>query len=38
MSEPAGVLVSVRGEARQVVPPDCAVIIATIASTRGSKA
>ena len=38
MSDPAGLLVSVRGEARQMVPPDYALVAATIASSRGSKA
>jgi hypothetical protein len=38
VSDPAGVLVSVRGEARQMVPPDSALVAATIASSRGSKA
>jgi uncharacterized protein YggE len=38
MSDPAGVLLSVRGEARRMVPPDYAIVAATIASLRGSKA
>ena len=38
MSDPAGVLVSVRGEARQMVPPDSALVAAAVASSRGSKA
>ena len=38
MSDPAGLLVSVRGEARRMVPPDYALVAATIASSRGSKA
>lgn len=37
MSESAGVLVSVRGEARRTVPPDSAVIRGMIAATRDSK-
>ena len=37
MSDPAGLLVSVRGEARRMVPPDYALVAATIASSRGSK-
>ena len=28
MSDPAGLLLSVRGEARRMVPPDCAVVTA----------
>ena len=38
MSDPAGLLVSVRGEARRMVPPDSALVAATVASSRGSKA
>ncbi len=38
MSDPAGLLLSVRGEARRMVPPDCAVVTAGIACWRGSKA
>jgi len=38
MSDPAGMLLSVRGEARQVVPPDSATMTATVEVTRGSKA
>ena len=38
MSDPAGVLLSVRGEARQMVSPDYATVAATIAASRGSKA
>ena len=38
MSDPAGVLVSVRGEARRMVAPDYALVAGTIASSRGSKA
>ena len=38
MSDPAGLLLSVRGEARQMVPPDSALVAATIASSRGAKA
>jgi uncharacterized protein len=38
MSEAAGVLVSVRGEARRTVPPDSAVIAGVITATRDSKA
>ena len=38
MSDPAGLLLSVRGEARRMVPPDCAVVTAGIACLRGSKA
>jgi uncharacterized protein YggE len=38
VSDPAGLLVSVRGEARRMVPPDYALVAATIASSRGSKA
>ena len=37
MSDPAGLLLSVRGEARRMVPPDYALVAATIASSRGSK-
>ena len=38
MSDAADMLLSVRGEARQTVPPDSATIAATIAVPRGSKA
>lgn len=38
MSDPAGPLLSVRGEARRMVPPDCAVVTAGIECQRGSKA
>ena len=38
MSDPAGLLVSVRGEARRMVPPDYALVAATIASSHASKA
>src|SRR6266516_6934570 len=38
MGDPAGLLLSVRGEARRMVPPDCAVVTAGIACWRGSKA
>jgi uncharacterized protein len=37
MSDSAGLLLSVRGEARRIVPPDCAVVAAAIACLRGSK-
>ncbi|MGH3189475.1 MAG: SIMPL domain-containing protein [Streptosporangiaceae bacterium] len=38
MSDQAEVLLSVRGEARQMVAPDYATVAATIAASRGSKA
>jgi uncharacterized protein YggE len=38
MSDPAGTLLSVRGEARQVVPPDYVTMTARIEVMRGSKA
>jgi uncharacterized protein YggE len=38
MSEPARVLVSVRGEARLTVPPDSAVIAAALSTSAGSRA
>jgi uncharacterized protein YggE len=38
VSDPAGLLVSVRGEARRTVPPDSALVAATVASSQGSKA
>lgn len=38
MSEAAGVLLSVRGEARRMVAPDYAQVDVTIAVSRGSKA
>jgi uncharacterized protein YggE len=37
MDDPAGLLLSVRGEARRTVPPDSAVVAATIECSRGSK-
>ena len=37
MSDPAGPLLSVRGEARRMPPPDYALVAVTIASSRGSK-
>jgi uncharacterized protein len=38
MSDPAGPLLSVRGEARRMVPPDYAMVAAGIECQRGSKA
>jgi uncharacterized protein len=38
MSNPAGLLVSVRGEARRVVAPDYALVDVTISASRESKA
>jgi uncharacterized protein YggE len=38
MSNPADTLLSVRGEARQVVPPDSVTMRARVEVTRGSKA
>jgi uncharacterized protein YggE len=38
MSNPADTLLSVRGEARQVVPPDSVTMTARVEVTRGSKA
>lgn len=38
MSDPAGLLLSVRGEARRTVPPDCALAAVTVSSSQGSKA
>ena len=38
MGDHAGLLLSVRGEARRRVPPDCAVVTAGIECLRGSKA
>ena len=38
MSDQGSLLLSVRGEARQTVPPDYAVLSATLAVTRDSKA
>ncbi len=38
MSDPAELLVSVRGEARRMVPPDYAIVAARIDASRGSKA
>ncbi len=38
MSDPSELLLSVRGEARRMVPPDYALVAATITSSRGSKA
>jgi uncharacterized protein len=37
MSDPAGLLLSVRGEARRSVPPDSAIVAATIGCSRASK-
>jgi uncharacterized protein len=37
VGDPAGLLLSVRGEARRMVPPDYALVAATIASSRESK-
>ena len=37
MSDQAGLLLSVRGEARRSVPPDSAIVMATIDCSRGSK-
>jgi uncharacterized protein YggE len=37
MSDQAGLLLSVRGEARRSVPPDSAIVAATIACSRASK-
>jgi uncharacterized protein len=37
MSDPAALLLSVRGESRQMVAPDYAAVAVTIASSRGSK-
>jgi uncharacterized protein YggE len=37
VGDPAGLLLSVRGEARRMVPPDYALVAAMIASSRGSK-
>jgi uncharacterized protein len=37
MSDQAGLLLSVRGEARRPVSPDSAIVAATIACSRGSK-
>jgi hypothetical protein len=37
VSDP-GLLLSVRGEARRMVPPDYALVAATVVSSRGSKA
>jgi uncharacterized protein len=37
MSDQAGLLLSVRGEARRSVPPDSAVVAATIECSRGSQ-
>ena len=38
MGDPAGLLLSVRGEAHQMVPPDYAAVAAAVEVTRGSKA
>jgi uncharacterized protein YggE len=38
MNDPAGLLLSVRGEARRMVPPDYALVAVTVSSTQGSKA
>jgi uncharacterized protein len=38
MSDPGELLLSVRGEARQMVAPDSATVLATIAVPRGAKA
>ncbi|MGI8445866.1 MAG: SIMPL domain-containing protein [Streptosporangiaceae bacterium] len=38
MGDPAGLLLSVRGEARLMVPPDYATVAAVDEATRGSKA
>jgi uncharacterized protein len=38
MSDPAGLLLSVRGEARRMVPPDYALMAVTVSSSRESKA
>ena len=38
MSETAGLLLSVRGEARREVAPDHARVEVTVAASRGSKA
>jgi uncharacterized protein YggE len=38
MSDPAGLLLSVRGEARRMVPPDYALVAVMVSSTQGSKA
>jgi hypothetical protein len=38
MSDPAGLLLSVRGEARRLVAPDYAEVAVTVAASRGSKA
>jgi uncharacterized protein YggE len=38
MGDPAGLLLSVRGEAHQMVPPDYAIVAAAVEVTRGSKA
>jgi uncharacterized protein YggE len=37
MSDQAGLLLSIRGEARRPVSPDSAIVAATIACSRGSK-
>ena len=37
MTDPAELLLSVRGEARRMVPPDYALVAAAIVSSRGSK-
>ena len=38
MSDPDGLLLSVRGEARRMVPPDRALVAAAVSSSKGSKA
>jgi len=38
MSDPSGPLLSVRGEARLTVAPDCVILAGVIESSRGSKA
>lgn len=38
MGDPAGLLLSVRGEAHQMVPPDYATMATAVEATRGSKA
>jgi uncharacterized protein YggE len=38
MSDPAGLLLSVQGEARRMVAPDYAIVAVTVSSSQGSKA
>jgi uncharacterized protein YggE len=38
VNDPAGLLLSVRGEARLMVPPDYALVAVTVSSSQGSKA